>query len=164
MTFGIVLNESDLREMPPDLREPLLRWYFDQAGTTADPSSAPVSMIAQTPSRMVPRRTESGRVTFSEFVRAGLLVPGTELVCKALKRQKRDGSEAFFEAGTVRADGSVEYRGRHYAIPSTLAVTVVNHNEGHTQALNGYEYLCFRASDKLVPLRELREQFLNRSP
>jgi hypothetical protein len=162
MAFGIMLNESDLREMPSDLRDNLLKWYFNRDASAvgsppyADsaPTAAPVTVSA------VPRREESGRISFPEFVRAGLLVPGDGLVCRALKRQRRGGSEGFIEAGKVLADGSVEYRGRRYEVPSKLAVDAVNTNGGNTEALNGYDYLFVRSSKGLVPLHALRDRFL----
>lgn len=163
MDFGIALNESDLREMPPDLRDHLLKWYFDRSPSgVASPSqpepSPPLPAIAA-----VPRREESGRVSFPEFVRAGLLAAGNEIVCKTLKRQQRGGGDRFIEAGKVLADGSVEYRGRRYDIPSKLAVTVINTNGGKTEALNGYDYLFVRSSSGAVRLSKLRDRFLRRT-
>jgi len=160
MNFGVVLNESDLREMPPDLRDHLLKWYFDRSPSgNGSPSPDPaLPAIAA-----VPRREESGRVSFPEFLRAGLLAPGNELVCRTLKRQQRGGGDPFIEAGKVLADGSVEYRGRRYDIPSKLAVTVINTSGGKTEALNGYDYLFVRSSSGLVPLSKLRDRFLGRT-
>jgi hypothetical protein len=162
MAFEILLSESDLREMPPDLREKLLKWYFEHGGSAhgapEPPGSGPINSAGLV---SVPlQREESGRVSFPEFVRAGLLAPGTELKCKALKRQKRSGTEAYIEAGKVLADGSVDYRGQHYVVPSKLAVDVVNTNGGNTKALNGYDYLFVGVSNSLVPLQELRDRFL----
>jgi len=149
--------------MPSDLREQLLKWYFDRSpAAVASPSQReldpPLPAITA-----VPRREESGRVSFPEFVRAGLLAPGNEIVCRTLKRQQRGGGDRFIEAGKVLADGSVEYRGRRYDIPSKLAVTVVNTNGGKTEALNGYDYLFVRSSTGVVPLSKLRDGFLRRT-
>lgn len=163
MSFGIVLNESDLREMPPDLRDQLLKWYFDRSPSGVGSPSPPTPGPALPAIAAVPRREESGRVSFPEFVRAGLLVPGNELVCRTLKRQQRGGGDRFIEAGKVLADGSVEYRGRRYDIPSKLAVTVINTNGGKTEALNGYDYLFVRSSSGVVPLSKLRDGFLRRT-
>jgi hypothetical protein len=118
MTFGIVLNEGDLREMPPDLRDHLLKWYFGRSSSNAGSSSPPAPDPVTPQIAPVPRREESGRVSFPEFMRAGLVAPGNELVCRTLKRQQRGGGERFIEAGKVLADGSVEYRGRRYDVPS----------------------------------------------
>jgi hypothetical protein len=96
-------------------------------------------------------------------MRAGLLAPGNELVCKTLKSQQRGGGDPFIDAGKILADGSVEYRGRRYDIPSKLAVEVVNTNGGKTAALNGYDYLFVRSSNGLVPLDKLRDGFLRRT-
>lgn len=162
MNFGIVLNEGDLRQMPAELRDGLLKWYFNHSRFTVDspPSGAPPasSVLAA-----VPLREDSTRVSFPEFVRAGLLAPGAAIRCRALKRQRRGGGGAFIEAGKVLADGTVEYRGRRYEIPSKLAVEVVNANGGKTAALNGYDYIFVQSSDGLKPLGELRDQFLQRS-
>ena len=163
MNFGVVLNESDLREMPPDLRDHLLKWYFDRSPSgNGSPSPRPADP-ALPAIAAVPRREESGRVSFPEFLRAGLLAPGNELVCRTLKRQQRGGGDRFIEAGKVLADGSVEYRGRRYDIPSKLAVTVINTSGGKTEALNGYDYLFVRSSSGLVPLSKLRDRFLGRT-
>jgi hypothetical protein len=143
------------------LREKLLKWYFDQDGSTVSsppsPDSGPIN--ATETIQVSPLREEGGRVSFPEFVRAGLLSPGTELICKALKRQKRSGAKTYIEAGKVLADGNVNYRGQHYLIPSKLAVDVVNANGGNTKALNGYDYLFVRVSNRIVPLKELRDRF-----
>jgi hypothetical protein len=111
----------------------------------------------------VPRREESGRVSFPEFFRAGLLAPGNELVCRTLKRQRRGGEDQFIGAGKVLSDGGVEYRGRRHDTPSKLAVEVINTNGGKTAALNGYDYLFVRSSNGLVPLNKLRDEFLRRT-
>ncbi len=160
MSFGIVLNETDLREMPPDLRDHLLKWYFGRSPATAGSPSPPIPGASVTELMGVPRREESGRVSFPEFMRAGLLAPGNELVCRTLKRQQRGGGDRFVDAGKVLADGSVEYRGRRYDVPSKLAVAVINTNGGKTEALNGYDYLFVRSSNGLVPLNKLRDTFL----
>jgi hypothetical protein len=159
MSFGILLNESDLRDMPTDLRDHLLKWYFDRSpSAVAHPSATtPEPSVAE---NGVPRREERGRVTFPEFLRAGLLATGDELVCKTLKRQRRGGGDQFIEAGKVLADGRVEYRGRGYDVPSKLAVEVINTNGGKTEALNGYDYLMVRSSNGLVPLNKLRDRLL----
>jgi hypothetical protein len=165
MAFGIVLNEGDLREMPPDLRERLLKWYFDHDPSGGSPE--PVGLVPVIPARpvsiAVPLREESGRVSFPEFMKAGLLAPGTEILCRALKRQKRGGGEPYISAGKVLADGGVDYRGRRYDVPSKLAVAVVNEHGGNTKALNGYDYLFARVSNRLVPLQELRDRFVKQS-
>jgi len=165
MSLGIVLNESDLRKMPPELREELLKWYFDHGEGTPDlPQSPALGPINPTgPVSLRPQREERGRVSFPELVRAGLLVPGAELKCKALNRQRRSGAAPYFDAGKVLAGGSVEYRGKHYVVPSKLAVDVVNSNAigvKPTNALNGYDYIFVGVSNRLVPLKELRDSFL----
>lgn len=163
MTFGIVLNETDLREMPPDLRDHLLKWYFARSSSIAGSPSPPAPGPVLPEIAAVPRREESGRVSFPEFMRAGLLAPGNQLVCRTLKRQQRGGGERFIEAGKVLADGSVEYRERRYDVPSKLAVAVINTNGGKTEALNGYDYLFVRSSNGPVPLHKLRDRFLLRT-
>ena len=162
MALEILLRESDLRDMPLDLRDKILKWYFDHGVKTADTSLSPVSTqkISNRQVSVPPLREESGRVSFPEFVRAELLTPGTELMCKALKRQTRIGSKTYIEAGKVLAEGSVEYRGQRYVIPSKLALDAVNANGGNTKALNGYKYLFVRISNRLVPLEELRDIIL----
>lgn len=162
MAFQIVLSESDLRKMDQVLRDKLLKWYFDEGGLTDSPppSIASGSIGALGAVRVSPLREESGRVSFPELLRAGFLAAGTEVVCKALKRQKRGGTKTYIEAGKVLADGSVNYNGHHYVIPSKLAVDVVNANGGNTKALNGYNYLFVRVSNRIVPLQELRDRFL----
>jgi hypothetical protein len=92
-------------------------------------------------------------------MREGLLPQGTELICMALKRQKRSGAKTYFEAGKVLSDGSVDYKGHHYETPSKLAIAVINANAGNTKAINGYKYLFVRESNSLVPLQELRDRF-----
>ncbi len=161
MGFGIALNESDLREMPSVLRDQLLKWYFDRSPSGVAAPSAAASVLAVA---AVPRREETGRVTFPEFVRAGLLASGDELMCRTLKRQQRGGGERFIDAGKVVSDGRVEYQGRRYDIPSKLAVTVINKTGGKTEALNGYDYLFIRSSTGgVVPLSKLRDSFLGRT-
>jgi hypothetical protein len=158
MNFGIVLNESDLREMPPDLRDQLLKWYFDRSSSGVV-SASPHMLDARPPvMAAVPRREERGRASFPDLVRAGLMSPGDELVCKTLKRQQRGGKDQFIEAGKVLANGGVEYGGQRYDIPSKLAVIVINANGGKTDAVNGYDYLFVRSPKGLVPLSKLRDE------
>lgn len=166
MSMVITLNDSDLREMPSELRDKLWKWYYtDRSGSSpGEASSHTPDLIATT--RLIPivsRREETGRISFPEFVRMGLLAPGTEVFCKALKRQKRSGGEAYVDAGRVLEDGYVLYRDLRYDVPSKLAVDVVNANGGKTPALNGYDYIFVRHSKKLVSLRELRDRSLKRS-
>lgn len=158
MPINIILNESDLRGMPEDIRDPLLRWYFSRNTSSVNSLLITEKVIKEaTAGLALPKRTEIGRISFSEFTRAGLLSPGDELVCMTLKRQQRKSGEQYIEAGKVLPDGSVEYRGRHYETPSKLAIAVVNSNGGNTKALNGYEYLFVRSSKGFVPLQELRD-------
>lgn len=158
MNIDIVLNENDLREMPPDLRNQLLKWYFDRA-TSGVISAPPDRRNNSTPAiTAVPRREERGRASFPDLVRAGVMAPGDEVVCKTLKRQQRVGRDQFIEAGKVMANGSVEYGGQRYDIPSKLAFTVINTNGGKTKAVNGYDYLFVRSRGGLVPLSKLRDE------
>ncbi len=159
MPFEVRLTEADLRGMPQELRGELLRWYFDREPTSQDSSAIPGPLDLS--STVGPRREESGRVSFPQFVRSGLITPGTEMLCRALSRQKRKGSEPYIEAGKVLEDGSVDFAGTHYDVPSKLAVAVVNNNGGNTKALNGYDYLYVRTPNGLVPLQELRDRFLS---
>lgn len=165
MAFTVVFDEGDLRRMPSELRERVLKWYFDESGlkTGTEPPRTSALLDALSPISVVPRRKEAGRISFREFTRAGLLAPGDEVLCKALKRQKRDGGEPYLEAGKVSEDGYVQFQDRRYDVPSDLAVTVVNANGGKTKALNGYDYLVIRHGKRLVPLHELRDRFLKLS-
>jgi len=150
--------------MPVELRDGLLKWYFSRSCSTGEsPPNGTRAYPASTASSAVPRREESGRISFRQFVQVSLLAPGDAVVCRALKRQRRGGGEPFIEAGKVLADGTVEYNGRRYEVPSKLAVDVVNANGGKTAALNGYDYIFVRSSKGLVPLSELRDRFLKRS-
>jgi hypothetical protein len=151
------LDEAELRQMPSDLRDSLLKWYFSRSpsnppGNGASTPAAPISAV--------PKREETGRVSFLEFTRAGLLKQGDSLACRSLRRQRRSGGGQYIDAGKVLANGTVEYNGRSYDVPSKLAVAVVNGNGGKTAALNGYDYLFVRAPQGLVPLHELRDRFL----
>lgn len=161
MALQIVLTESDLLRMDKALSDKLINWYLeDRRSNVGSPPSPDLGSINATGTVQVsPLREEAGRVSFPEFVRAGLLSPGTDISCKALKRQKRSGAKTYIDAGKVLPDGSVEYHGQHYLIPSKLAVDVVNDNGGKTKALNGYDYLFVRISNRLVPLKELRDRF-----
>jgi hypothetical protein len=93
-------------------------------------------------------------------MRAGLIAPGDVIMCNALKRQQRAGGGRAIEAGKMLTDGTVEYKGRRYVVPSKLAVDVVNTNGGNTKALNGYDYLFVRSSKGNTPLHELRDRYL----
>jgi hypothetical protein len=160
MSLGIVLNESDLREMPPALRTELLRWYFERSPsgggfTSVNTQGTPPVAASER------QREERGRATFPEVKGAGLLAPGDELLCKTLRRQQRDGAEQFIEAGRVQPDGSVEYRGKRYTVPSILARAVINANGGNTKAVNGYDYLFVRTPSGVVPLEKLRVEFIH---
>jgi hypothetical protein len=114
---------------------------------------APTSLSA------APMKEGIERVSFPEFVRAGLLKPGDVILCRALKRQQRAGSGRTIEAGKVLPDGTVEYKERRYDVPSKLAVDVINTNGGSAKALNGYDYLFVRSSKGDMPLHELRDRF-----
>ncbi len=164
MALEIVLRENQLRDMPPDLREKLLKWYFEHLDSPTIPTVPAASTQGSPigPSSLSSQRDD--RVSFPEFVRAGLLQPGAELECKSLKRQKRSGTGGYLDAGKVRTDGSVEYRGRQYYAPSKLAVAVVNTNGGNTKALNGYDYLFVRRPTGRVQLKELRDSLTKGNP
>jgi len=154
MTLNLTLHDDDLREMPAELRDKLLEWYFSHAPSVVNASGDPAIP-------KVPKRKESGRISFPEFVREGSLKPGAQLVCKTLRHQRRGGSERFIEAGKVLADGSVEYNGQSYDVPSKLAVDVINNNGGNAEALNGYDYLFVRSSNRsLQKLGKLRDRLL----
>lgn len=159
MTTIIELNENDVRDMPPDLRDSLLKWYFTRPRSSAVSLPSSVHVTAPTSLSAVPMREGAERVSFPEFVRAGLLKPGDIISCKALKRQQRGGSGRTIEAGKVLSDGTVEYKGRRYDVPSKLAVDVINSNGGNTKALNGYDYLFVRSSRGEIPFHELRDRF-----
>jgi hypothetical protein len=103
---------------------------------------------------------DSKRVSFQQLVRAQLLSPGDEILCRTLKRQQRKGEGKFLAGATVTADGTVEYKGERFSIPSKLAFRMVNANGGHTKALNGYDYIFVKTANGITPLNELRERFL----
>lgn len=159
MSFQISLSENDLRKMDSDLRERLLKWYFDNDKSEINPSTLPVSSQNNSNRGTHPLRVDGNRVSFPEFMRADLIPPGTELFCKTLKRQKRHGLTTFIEAGKMSTDGTVDYLGQHYVVPSKLAVDVINTNGGNTEALNGYDYIYVRISDAMIQLKELRDRF-----
>ena len=189
MPFNIVLDEESLRSMDPHFREQLLRWYFDRPAAggatvrrvTDDVSEPPRAIVA--PVRDIadqveqreragpvqvedPVEEDSKRVSFPEFVRAGLIQPGDEILCKALKRHQRVGAQEFVAGAEVTADGSVEFQGRKYVKPSKLAVAMANSNKGAkpVEALNGYAYLFVRSGILRVSLEELRTVYANGLP
>jgi hypothetical protein len=161
--LSMTLSESDLRKMPPALRDPLLKWYFERNVVSLESTEPAVTSIdspVAPDSKNVPENSEETdrRVTFGELVRARLLSAGDELYCRALKRQKKSGAGPYIQAGRVAPDGRVEFQGQKYSKPSNLAVTVVNASGGRVQALNGYDYLFVKCDGAMVPLNSLRNQ------
>lgn len=161
MALCVFLTEEDLRSMPPELRERLLKWYFDNRPPKTPPQSAPTVEIHPEP---VPQRgaddlsPDTKRITFPELVKAGLLRPGEEIYCRTLKRQQRKGLEAFIRGAKVVTDGRIEFQGQKFSGPSKLARAMVNANGGKAEALNGYDYLFVQTAKGLVRLDELRER------
>lgn len=160
MPFSIVLYESDIRLMKPELREALLKWYFERNSDTPRSEPSDLEVIPPDP----PATTEDGnrRVAFPEFVKAGLISPGDEIRCRALKRQKRQGAEDYIRGARMSADGSVEFQGKRFFKPSKLALAMVNSNgaEKPAEALNGYVYLFVQTGNSLVSLDDIRRKLL----
>ena len=172
MDLSLILNEEDLRVMPPALREGLFRWYFArQSGASAkvQKASATIEMAGdmnteQSGEPYPSPDNGSRRVTFAELVRGGFLKRGAEIWCRSLKRQQRAGAEDYIKGAKIADTGAVVYQGRQYSNPSKLAVAMVNANGGKTEALNGYAYLFVRSGSDLTALDALRKQMLEGTP
>jgi hypothetical protein len=157
--------------MPSQLREALLKWYFDEGQPTqrADAHKAPptAEMCALPVQQINIGSLVDGarRVTFAELVRAGILKQGSEIYCKSLKRQQRAGSEAFIKAAKVADNGTVDFMDRRFSNPSKLAMAMVNATGGKAKALNGYDYLFVLSDEgRPLPLEELRRRLLEGTP
>ena len=157
MPLSIMLSEDDLRAMPSDLRDGLLKWYFDANRTRAIPSLVAPTKTAQ-PAMM---DDESRRVTFAKLAAAGLLKTGQEIYCRTLKRQQRNGKPKFIKGARVSPQGTVEFEGNPFSNPSTLAVSMVKQSGGKPTALNGFDYLFVQSGKDLVSLKKLRDQLMN---
>ncbi len=160
MAFSIVLTEDTLRSMGAPLRDALLKWYFESPLHSAEEAGEPPAVSGIT-------AVEEGRrrVTFSELASAGLIQPGDEIYCTALKRNRRGGGEGFITGAQVTGDGSVEFQGRKFFKPSKLALSMANASGGPkpAKALNGYAYLYVQSGEAFVSLDELRRRIQNRA-
>ena len=165
MALSVLLGESDLRVMPPELRERLLTWYFNRpVQTLIDPQPQAETLNKEIPSVVGDPNVDSRRITFPELVKAGLLRPGEVLRCRPLKRQKRSGLEKFIGGATVGNDGSVIFGDEKYAVPSKLAKAMLNANGGNAVATNGYDYLFVETPKGFVRLAELRQKAIGADP
>jgi hypothetical protein len=159
MTVSVVLDEGDLRAMPRDLRDRLLKWYFEVRQCRA-PSAPPPGRPTAVPSpAILTTDNDSRRLTFAKLVGADLLNVGQEIQCRALKRQQRDGKPKYISGARVSPQGTVEYAGKSFSNPSTLAVAMVKHSGGKPTALNGFDYLVVQSENGLVPLKKLRDRY-----
>jgi hypothetical protein len=158
MTLSIILDEEDLRALPANIREPLLRWYFDSRAAKA-PAASPQVQPQPVPSSPTPPTADddSRRVTFKKLVTAGLLKTGEEIHCRTLKRQQRAGKPKYITGAKVTPNGAVEFNGEEFQNPSNLAVAMVKQSGGKPTALNGFDYLFVRSGGSLVPLKSLRD-------
>jgi hypothetical protein len=130
MPLSIVLDEEDLRALPADIRDGLLRSYFAGNRRRQTPAAAPSVLVPITDD------DDSGRVTFKKLIAARLLKSGEEIHCRTLKRQQRDGKPKYIKGATVTADGAVEYNGEQFQNPSNLAVAMVKQSGEKPTALN----------------------------
>lgn len=157
--MNLVLDETALRAMPSALRKELLDWYFDWNTKGEDShSEALTDQRLSSQTSPVPKREERGRISFQQFMDAGLLKAGDRILCKSLGRQRRKGIGGHFDAGKVLRDGKVEYQGRIYEVPSKLAIAVLNDNGGNSKAVNGYDYLFVHSHDGDHFLADLRKE------
>jgi hypothetical protein len=156
MTISIVLEEEDLATMPTDMRDGLLRWYFDVH--RRPPIGRPT--VTRVAPAVTAENDESRRITFAKLVAAGLLKPSQEIFCRTLKRQQQKGQSKYLGGARVTKNGAVEFNGSQYAHPSNLAVEMVRQNDGGPTSLNGFDYLFVKSTNAYVPLKKLRDQFL----
>ena len=156
MTLSIVLNEDDLRAMPGETRDALLKWYFDVGRRRAPTAAVPVPPAPVTTTN----GDESQRVTFAKLVAAGLLNTGEEIHCRTLKRQQRDGKPKYVKGARVNGHGTVDFGGQAYSNASNLAVAMVKQSGGKPTALNGFDYLFVNSDKTLVPLKRLRDRLM----
>jgi hypothetical protein len=159
MTLSIVLNEGDLRAMSSELRDGLLKWYFD----ASRPRTVPATLVqgaAPAPAATI-GDDESRRVTFAKLVTAGLLKPGDEISYRTMKRQRRDGKPKFIKGARVSSKGTVDYDGKVFSNASTLAVAMAKQSGGKPTSLNGFDYLFVQTDKGLVPLKKLRARLMD---
>lgn len=177
MPFSIVLSEDDLRSMDIQLREGLLKWYFGTAKSQQGSHFGVATRDGRVPlattngpneglhsEEVVKEMNSNRRVTFPEFLAEGLIQPGDEIWCRALKRDRRHGADDFVRGAEVTAEGSVEFKGRTFFNPSKLALAMANSNQGSRPALalNGYDYLFVKSGRGLVSLNEKRAELMTR--
>jgi hypothetical protein len=159
MQITMTLNDNDLQNMPKDLRDQLLQWHFSRNCSSPDsPANFKLASPVSTVGTIVPLRQDGGRISFPALLREGLLASGQDILCRTLKRQQRAGTDAFIEAGKVVPSGMVEYDGHRYAVPSRLALVVLNANGGGARAVNGYDYIFVKSPEGLMSLKKLREK------
>ena len=152
MTLSIMLTEADLCGMPSELRDGLLRWYFDERKSRPIPPE-----LAQ--AQEATEDDGSRRLTFAKLVAAGLLKTGQKIYCRKLKRQQENGESIFIEGAQVSPQG-VNYSGHKFSNPSALAVAMVKQSGGKPTSLNGFDYLFVHSENGKVPLKKLRDQLM----
>ena len=138
--------------MSSELRDGLLRWYFDKR------KLRPITPeLAQ--AQEATEDDGSRRVTFAKLMAAGLLKTGQKICCRKLKRQQKNGRSKFIEGAQVSSQG-VDYAGREFSNPSTLAVAMVKQSGGKPSSLNGFDYLFVHSENGKVRLKKLRDQLM----
>lgn len=163
MPISLSIGEDELRRMPEELREALLKWYLDTRPIGSQEGAGSSFVVKTKADPIAPNGLDGAgdsgrRVIFPELVAKRLLRPGDRIWCKALKRQQRKGSEPYIEGATVSADGSVEFQGRRFTVPSQLALAMVNAGNGKAKALNGYDYLFVQTARGMASLEEIRKE------
>ena len=134
MALSIILTEADLGGMPSELRDGLLRWYFDERKSRRIPPE-----LAQ--AQEATEDDASRRVTFAKLVAAGLLETGQKICCRKLKRQQKNGGSKFIEGAQVSSQG-VNYTGREFSNPRELRLALLKFKRTYNEhwMLERYDY------------------------
>ena len=145
METEIRLTESELSQMPQELRERLLLWYVELRELRLS------EKIAEDLKDLLDAPEDIDRqIGFREFLAAEVIEAGDELRCRTLKRHRKVSPAGEYIVGASMSDeGVAVFQGNEYSTPSELAVAMANSLKAgkRVKALNGYQYIYARLDD-----------------
>lgn len=161
--MDIHLNENDLTQMPPALRNGLLRWQMTRISaigqtpihrhpTKPKETVNQLSLLTE-PENQVPEHDETNQthITLTQLFDAGITKAGMPIRVRLKKDIAKKRCRSYINSMEISDRGTIILEGQEYDKPSPLATKINGSNAG------GWEYIEVKIYEQWVRLEQLRQ-------
>lgn len=158
--MDIYLKDSDLSQMPEQLRSSLFNWLLNTKGLQSNP--APVHQMGEPKlsltqldlnldSQTPDEKPEHSHVRLTQLLDAGITKPGIPVRVRLKREVAKKLGRNYINGLEISPKGTIVCNGQEFDKPSPLAAKV------NDSSVNGWEYIEVKNNDQWVCLDELRE-------